>query len=237
MNKTILIVEDEPDLLAGLDYNLRQEGYTTRCAESGEDALRLARDLPVPDLVLLDLMLPDMSGKEVCRELKATKETSGIPVMMVTARGEELDRIVGFELGADDYVTKPFSIRELILRIQAVLRRSSRNESDMSPNQTHEFGILKIDLDAHEVHVNQQAVPLTALEFRLLVTFIQRRGRAQSRSTLLEDVWGMHGDSNTRTVDTHIKRLRQKLGEAADYIETLHGVGYRFREYPPEGAP
>ena len=234
MNKTILIVEDEPDLLAGLDYNLREEGYETRCAELGEQALKLANEAPHPDLILLDLMLPDMSGKEVCRILKASASTADIPIMMVTARGEELDRVIGFVLGADDYVTKPFSIRELVLRVQAVLRRSGVEKRDSStPNEVVEFGILRVDLDAYEVRVEEQVVPLTALEFRLLVTFIERKGRAQSRGTLLEDVWGVHSDSHTRTVDTHVKRLRQKLGEAADYIETLHGVGYRFRDRPP----
>jgi two-component system phosphate regulon response regulator PhoB len=234
MTKTILIVEDEPDLLAGLDYNLREEGYETRCAELGEQAVKLANQTPYPDLILLDLMLPDMSGKEVCRILKANQETSGIPIMMVTARGEELDRVIGFELGADDYVTKPFSIRELVLRVQAILRRSAaENRNPKVPNEVIDFGILRVDLDAYEVRVDRKLVPLTALEFRLLVTFIERKGRAQSRGTLLEDVWGVHSDSNTRTVDTHVKRLRQKLGEAADYIETLHGVGYRFRHRPP----
>jgi two-component system phosphate regulon response regulator PhoB len=234
MNKTILIVEDEPDLLAGLDYNLREEGYETRCAELGEQALKLANEAPYPDLILLDLMLPDMSGKEVCRILKASAATADIPIMMVTARGEELDRVIGFELGADDYVTKPFSIRELVLRVQAILRRSgAQNRDPSTPNKVVEFGILRVDLDAYEVRVEEQLVPLTALEFRLLVTFLERKGRAQSRGTLLEDVWGVHSDSNTRTVDTHVKRLRQKLGEAADYVETLHGVGYRFRDRPP----
>jgi two-component system phosphate regulon response regulator PhoB len=237
MSKTILIVEDEPDLLAGLEYNLKREGYATRCAQRGADALRLARDLPKPDLVLLDLMLPDMSGKDVCRQLKASDKTASIPIMIVTARGEEVDRIVGFELGADDYVTKPFSIRELILRIQVVLRRAGPSQSGAASHETRDFGLLHIDLDAHRVSVAGEHIPLTALEFRLLNTFLERRGRAQSRSSLLEDVWGMHGDSNTRTVDTHVKRLRQKLGGAGQYIETLHGVGYRFADRPPDPEP
>lgn len=238
MGKTILIVEDEPDLLAGLDYNLQREGFETRCAETGSAALRLASTAPPPDLVLLDLMLPDMSGKEVCRQLKNNETTRDIPVVMVTARGEEVDRIVGFELGADDYVTKPFSVRELILRVQAVLRRSQAPGTSPGGNAeaqgSREFGTLRVDLEAHEVTVEGEVVPLTALEFRLLNTFLDRRGRAQSRSTLLEVVWGMHGDSNTRTVDTHVKRLRQKLGPAGDYIETLRGVGYRFRHQAPD---
>ena len=234
MAKVILIVEDEPDLLAGIDYTLRSEGYETRCAENGADALELARLVPLPDLILLDLMLPDMSGKEVCRQLRGDDSTKAIPIMMVTARGEELDRIIGFELGADDYVTKPFSIRELSLRIAAVLRRARGVAEPSEARDTRSFGCLEIDLDAHKVQAEGTEIPLTALEFRLLLTFLDRRGRAQSRSTLLEDVWDMRGDSNTRTVDTHVKRLRQKLGPAGDYIETLRGVGYRFCDRPPE---
>lgn len=228
---TVLIVEDEPDLTASLQYNLRREGYETRAASTGARALDLARRHPIPDLVLLDLMLPDMSGKDVCRELRADDRTAHIPVVMVTARAEEVDRVVGFELGADDYVTKPYSVRELMLRVAAVLRRGRAvpppSEGAVS------FGRLSIDADAHEVHVDGELTTLTALEFRLLTTFVTRKGRVQTREVLLEQVWGLRGDSNTRTVDTHVKRLRQKLGGAGEYIETIRGVGYRCPSTPP----
>ena len=227
---TILIVEDEADLVASLEYGLRREGYETRWAATGESALDLVGRHPAPDLVLLDLMLPDMSGKEVCRRIRADERTREIPVVMVTARATEVDRIVGFELGADDYVTKPYSIRELTLRIGAILRRGRRE----SPSGSVAFGALRIDPDAHTVTVAGEPVVVTALEFRLLSTLASRRGRVQTRDTLLEQVWGLHGDSNTRTVDTHIKRLRQKLGAAGDYIETVRGVGYRFLAAPPD---
>ena len=232
MPSHILVVDDEPDILELTRFALSQDGFDVATAATGGEALEQLRRRR-PDLVVLDLMLPDMSGKDVCRQLKADEETSNIPVMMVTARGEEVDRIIGFELGADDYVTKPFSIRELVLRVAAVLRRSSKRTQETSGNEVRSFGCLELDLDAHIVLVEGSQVPLTALEFRLLLTFMERKGRAQSRSTLLEDVWGMRGDSNTRTVDTHVKRLRQKLGAAGDYIQTLRGVGYRFRDRPP----
>ncbi len=227
----VLIVEDEADLIASLDYNLRREGHETRVASTGGDALEQARRHPIPDLVLLDLMLPDMSGKDVCRILKADDKTAHVPVIMVTARAEEVDRVVGFELGADDYVTKPYSVRELMLRVAAILRRG-RGGPLPAPDLI-EFGRLRIDPGAHEVRVDGEIVSLTALEFRLLTTFVRRRGRVQTRDILLEQVWGVRGDSNTRTVDTHVKRLRQKLGAAGDTIETVRGVGYRCLAEPP----
>lgn len=227
----ILIVEDEVDLIDSLEWNLRREGHETRSATTGARALELARHHPVPDLVLLDLMLPDMSGKDVCRLLRADDRTKLVPVIMVTARAEEVDRVVGFELGADDYVTKPYSVRELMLRVAAILRRGRAGAETVQ--SAVEFGRLRIDPDAHEVRVDGEPTALTALEFRLLATFVDRRGRVQTRDTLLEHVWGLRGDSNTRTVDTHVKRLRQKLGAAGEYIETVRGVGYRCLSEPP----
>ena len=233
MTSTVLIVEDEQDLLTTLDYNLQREGYKTRCAPTGAEALTLANERPVPDLVVLDLMLPDISGTEVCRALRGNDATKNIPVLMLTAKGEEIDRVVGFEVGADDYVVKPFSVRELALRIRAILRRATTSEVD---EETIEFGILRVDPSAHRCWVHGEEVNLTALEFKLLTTLLQRRGRVQTREVLLTDVWGFSADVTTRTVDTHVKRLRQKIGDAGRYIETLRGVGYRFRSEPAEGV-
>jgi len=228
MPSTVLIIEDEKDLVSTLEYNLQKEGFDTRAAYNGEDGLEYARQLPHPDLVLLDLMLPDLSGLDICRELKSGDTTKSIPVIMVTARGDEVDRVVGFELGADDYVVKPFSVRELMLRVRAVLKRGQQEGGPIQAS----FGILKIDSPGHHVWVNEDEVRLTALEFRLIEALFSRRGRVQTRETLLMDVWGIEADVTTRTVDTHIKRLREKLGEAGMYIETIRGVGYRFRQEP-----
>ena len=230
----VLIVEDEKDLLDSLAYSLEREGYQTRTAETGSAGLELAMQDPVPDLVLLDLMLPDIPGTEVCRQLRRDPRTASMFVMMVTAKGEEIDRVVGFEVGADDYVVKPFSVRELLLRVKALLRRGRTEE----PSQTEEisFGRLRIDPSGHRIWVNDRTVTLTALEFRLLTTLHERRGRAQTRDMLLQTVWGIEADITTRTVDTHVKRLREKLGSAGVYVETLRGVGYRFRSRPDEDA-
>lgn len=227
----ILVVEDEPDLRQVLEYNLRQAGHEVLTAGRGDEGLRVAREQR-PDLVLLDLMLPDTPGTEVCRSLKDNTATRSIPVMMVTARGEEIDRVVGFELGADDYVVKPFSVRELLLRVQAILRRGRQEEAEGEPNV--EFGRLRIDRDAHRVWVDQREIELTALEFKLLLTLYERRNRVQTRAALLDDVWGIQADITTRTVDTHVKRLREKLEAARDYVETVRGVGYRFVGSPEE---
>ncbi len=226
----ILVIEDERDLQQVLAYNLRQAGHEVVTASEGQEGLRLARAEP-PDLVLLDLMLPDISGTEVCRTLKREPATQGAAVVIVTAKGEEIDRVVGFELGADDYVVKPFSVRELLLRVQAILRRSW-SEQPVAP--MFEFGCLRVDREAHRVWVNAKEVELTALEFKLLATLHDRRNRVQTREVLLSDVWGIHADITTRTVDTHVKRLREKLGDAGQYIETVRGVGYRFSEEPSE---
>jgi two-component system phosphate regulon response regulator PhoB len=232
MGNRILIVEDERDLVGVLEYNLQREGYHTQAAPDGERALNLLREDPIPDLVLLDLMLPDIPGTEICRTIRAQPRTRHLPVLMLTAKGEEIDRVVGFEVGADDYVVKPFSLRELLLRVKALLRRSNLPEGGESLPES--FGRLRIDPTSHRTWVDEREIKLTALEFRLLGTFLARRGRVQSREQLLGDVWGIHADVMTRTVDTHVKRLREKLGAAGEYVETLRGVGYRFRLSPDE---
>lgn len=224
----ILVIEDERDLQRILDFNLRQAGHEVLTSLTGREGIEIARTTK-PDLVLLDLMLPDLSGTEVCKTLKRDPATKDAAVLILTAKGEEVDRVVGFELGADDYVVKPFSVRELLLRIDVILRRTGRS---IVPSLPIEFGRLKIDREAHRVWVAGEEIELTALEFKLLVTLHDRRNRVQSRSALLNDVWGIEADVTTRTVDTHVKRLREKLGSAGDYVETVRGVGYRFAEKP-----
>jgi two-component system phosphate regulon response regulator PhoB len=226
----VLVVEDESDLQAVLEYNLRQAGHEPIAVTRGREAIQTAQELR-PDLVLLDLMLPDISGTDVCKALKEDPATRHIPVVVLTARGEEIDRVVGFELGADDYVVKPFSVRELLLRIQAILRRGTAQETAGAAERV-QFGCLSIDSAAHRVWVSGKEIELTALEFKLLVTLYQRRDRVQTRASLLDDVWGMRSDITTRTVDTHVKRLREKLEEAREYVETVRGVGYRFVASP-----
>ena len=181
-------------------------------------------------LLLLDLMLPDGSGLDLCRELKSDTEKSSIPIIILTAKDDEVDKVVGFELGADDYVTKPFSVRELILRIKAVLKRGVKKSDSIEVQR--QFGDLSIDVDSHEVFVNEEQIILTALEFRLLRQLVERRGRVQSRDQLLADVWGYSSNVTTRTVDTHIKRLREKLGSMGKYVQTIRGVGYKFSRTP-----
>ncbi|MGA9523099.1 MAG: response regulator [Myxococcaceae bacterium] len=227
----VLIVDDERDLAQLLDFNLRQAGFETRQALSGEEGLRLANER-VPDLILLDLMLPDLSGTEVCRRLKGAAPTRNVPVVMLTARGEELDRINGFEVGADDYVVKPFSIRELVLRVRAVLRRTS-DGTETGPALT--AGVLNLDPTSHRCSVAGEEVALTVLEFRLLQYLMKRPGRVHSRDLLLEEVWGLTSALETRTIDTHVMRLREKLGPARQYVETVRGVGYRLN-LPEDGA-
>jgi two-component system phosphate regulon response regulator PhoB len=225
----ILVVEDEEDIRQILAYNLGQSGHEVLTADRGAAGLDLARK-ERPELVLLDLMLPDISGLEVCRQLKSDPALREIPVMMLTARSEEIDRVVGFELGADDYVVKPFSVRELILRVQAVLRRSHGTASGVNADSEAElvFGRLRVDRSAHRTWVDDEEITLTPLEMKLLWTLYQRRGRVQTRGVLLDDVWEASPENNTRTVDTHIKRLREKLGLAGAYVETVRGIGYRF---------
>lgn len=223
---SVVVIEDEPDLRDVLEFNLTKAGHHVLAAGTGADGLRIAKET-VPELVLLDLMLPDMPGTQVCTALRRDPVTQHTRIIMVTARGEEVDRVVGFELGADDYVTKPFNVRELLLRISAVLRRNAPNVQ----SQLH-LGDLHIDRAAHRVTVQGTEIQLTALEFKLLVTLFERMNRVQTRATLLHDVWGVAADIASRTVDTHVKRLREKLGSAGDYIETVRGVGYRAAEVP-----
>ncbi|MBI3186190.1 MAG: winged helix-turn-helix domain-containing protein [Myxococcales bacterium] len=218
----ILIVEDEEDLAGLLEYNLEAEGHNTEVSRTGGQAIARARAHP-PDLVLLDLMLPDVPGSEIARLLRAEPALSGARIIMVTAKGEEADRVKGLELGADDYVVKPFSVKELLLRVRAVLRRS---EAPAAEVLTHRA--IKLDPSRHEASVDGSPVALTALEFRLLRTFLERPGRVQTREKLLSHVWGIDAEVTTRTVDTHIKRLREKLGGAGEGIETVRGVGYRL---------
>jgi len=228
----ILVIEDEADLREVLSYNLTQAGHQVRLVARGREGLQIAK-AEKPDVILLDLMLPDMGGVEVCRALKGDPLTRGLHIIMVTAKGEEIDRIVGFELGVDDYVVKPFSVRELLLRIQAVLRRKDQGEDDAPIVQIES---LKIDRGAHRAWVGDQEITLTALEFKLLVTLCDRRGRVQTRERLLSDVWGIDADITSRTVDTHVKRVREKLGAIGERIETVRGVGYRFSDEPvPSG--
>jgi two-component system phosphate regulon response regulator PhoB len=236
----ILIVEDENDLVDTLEYRLEREGFETRSTDKGKEALEFVDGDRLPDLILLDLMLPDISGTEVCRRIRENEEIADLPIVMLTARDEEIDRVVGFEAGADDYVVKPFSMRELVLRIRAILRRLRQQEEEESRAEEDEsetpeeitFGEIRIDVPGHRVWVDEDEVSLTALEFKLLTTFLERKGRAQTRDVLLSDVWGINADIKTRTVDTHVKRLREKLGPAGSYIETVRGVGYRFRSQP-----
>jgi two-component system phosphate regulon response regulator PhoB len=220
----VLIVDDERDLAELIDFNLRGAGFSTHLAFTGEAALGAARERP-PELVLLDLMLPDMSGIDVCRHLRASAQTRGLLIVMLTAKGEEQDRIRGFEAGADDYVVKPFSVRELVLRLKAILRRSGPTQERAAPLV---LGALKLDVGAHRFYVDGKEVQLTALEFRLLEHLLTRLGRVQTREHLLEEVWGLSSSLETRTIDTHVMRLRDKLGPARALLETVRGVGYRI---------
>lgn len=219
------MVEDEKDLAQVLEYNLRQAGFDPMIAHDGAAGLRIARDVK-PALVLLDVMLPDLSGIEVCKRLKSDKDTAALPIVMLTARAEESDRVSGLEAGADDYVTKPFSVREVMLRVRAVLRRSAGREAQATAEETH--GLLRIDRGAHRVHVEKKEVELTATEFRLLTDLIDAAGRVRTRDALLDRVWGYAPEVVSRTVDTHVRRLREKLGKAGMYVVTVRGVGYRF---------
>lgn len=221
--RKILIIEDETDVADLLTLNLRKASYRVSTAADGASGLQNARDNR-PDCIILDLMLPKMSGLEVCRILKSDTTTSAIPILMLTAKAEEVDRIVGLEFGADDYVTKPFSPREIVLRIRAILRRGE------VPDESLKVGAIAIDAARHQVRVNGKQVHLTSLEFKLLRTLMQRQGRVQDRDRLLNEVWGYETVIDTRTVDTHVRRLREKLGKAGDLIETIRGFGYRLRE-------
>lgn len=224
--KNILIVEDERDLAELVAFNLEKEGYRTVVALDGTSGLETARS-QLPDLIILDLMLPGMMGTEVCKVLKKTEKTARIPVIMLTARGEEIDRVVGFEVGADDYVVKPFSTRELLLRVKAVLRRANPEKSE---GKILVIGQVTIDTERHLVTIADEEIVLTTTEFKLLLNLAERLGRVQSRDTLLKNVWGYNYVGDTRTVDTHITRLRTKLGAAGDLIKTVRGFGYKMEE-------
>lgn len=224
--KKILIVEDDKHISKLVKYNLEKAGFDCTVAITGEDALEALGRESI-DLIILDIMLPTMDGFETCRHIKKDKKLSGIPIIMLTAKGEEVDKVVGFELGADDYVVKPFSPRELILRVKAILKRGKPQEEEKDILSVDK---ITIDISRHKVTVDKKEIKLTQLEFKLLVTLIRRRGRVQSRDSLLEDVWDIASDVTTRTIDTHIKRLREKLGKAGKLIETVRGIGYRFNE-------
>jgi DNA-binding response OmpR family regulator len=224
MRPKILVVDDEPDALELISYNLKAAGYDVVTAADGEEALKKAR-VSQPALVILDVMLPEVDGLEVCKTLRREPTTAGVPIIMLTAKAAEIDRVLGLELGADDYVTKPFSPRELVLRVKSLLRRRTPAEPEA---ENMDFADLKIDIPRHEVQVGGKRVDLTATEFKLLTVLAERRGRVQSREALLRDVWEYDNFIDTRTVDTHMRRLRDKLGEAARYLDTVRGVGYRF---------
>ena len=224
MTHKLFIVEDEPDLRDTLKYNFENEGFKVKAFSNGESFLDVLQKNK-PNLVILDLMLPGVSGLDVCRELRSNDNYAGIAVVMLTAKSEEVDRIVGFELGADDYVTKPFSVRELILRVKVLLKKRTDN---LANEQILKYGPISMNLEAHDVSVYEQSIILTALEFKLLKHLLKRKGRVQTRDQLLGDVWGYSSEVTTRTVDTHIKRLREKLGKPGELIQTIRGVGYRF---------
>jgi two-component system phosphate regulon response regulator PhoB len=231
VDRRVLVVEDEPDLRELLTYNLSAAGFNVQATENGADGLAAVQRF-APDVVLLDLMLPDIPGTEVCRRIRGGEAGPRQPaVMMLTAKGEEIDRVVGFELGADDYVVKPFSVRELVLRVGAILR-ARRPVTPAAPpaaqRRRYLVGPLELDVDGYHVFVRGEEVHVSTLEMRLLVYLVEHRGRVRSREDLLEDVWGYKPGVSTRTIDTHVKRLRDKLGEAGSLVETVRGTGYRL---------
>ncbi len=226
MNTKILVVDDELDALELIEFNLKAAGYEVVTAADGNEGLQKARTV-LPGLILLDVMLPEIDGMEVCKILKRDPATAAIPIIMLTAKGAEIDRVLGLELGADDYVTKPFSPRELVLRVKGLLRRG--RPTDEKADRIV-LGDLQIDIPRHEVRIQGKRVELTATEFKLLTVLAQRKGRVQSRDKLLQDVWEYDNLIDTRTVDTHMRRLREKMGRAAKYLDTVRGVGYRLVE-------
>jgi len=224
MKSKVLVVDDEPDALELIEFNLKAAGFDIVTALDGAEALRKARSV-VPNLIVLDLMLPEVDGLEVCKILRRDPATSAIPVIMLTAKASELDRVLGLELGADDYITKPFSPRELVLRVKNLLRRGRGSEEEADILR---FGELSVDIPRHQVSVRGKRVDFTATEFKLISVLAKRAGRVQTRERLLRDVWEYDSLIDTRTVDTHMRRLREKLGPAARHLETVRGVGYRF---------
>lgn len=227
----VLVVEDDPDIGAVLDFNLRKEGFETHLATHGANALRFLGEREA-DLVILDLMLPDIPGLDICREIRANSTTRDVPILMLTARGQASDRLTGLEYGADDYVVKPFVMQELMLRVRAMLRRTSAGAQPVAPRL--ESGQIVVDQSAHRVFINGEEASLTHTEYKLLVAFLKRPGRVYSREQLLDHVWNMPWTVVTRTVDTHVKRLREKLGAEGNAIETVRGVGYRFTPRAPD---
>ena len=227
-NEKILIVDDEEHIVELLRFNVQNAGYKVFTANNGTAALKIANK-EIPDLILLDLMLPGIDGLDVCKEVKKNNDTKNTAIIMLTAKGEELDKILGLELGADDYITKPFSVRELLARIKAVLRRGPKEE--LAEKQIYDFGRLKVDFERHEVKIEGQKIEMTLKEFELLETLIRNKGKILQRETLLDKVWGYEYIGETRTVDVHVRYLRKKIEEDDKnprYIETVRGVGYRF---------
>ena len=222
----VLVVDDEPDAVELIAFNLKNAGLEVVTADDGREAIRKAESTH-PDLIVLDVMLPEMDGLEVCKQLRAGPETGNIPIIMLTAKAGEVDRVLGLELGADDYITKPFSPRELVLRVKNLLRRV---QSEKEPKSEIRVGDLYVNVPRHEVLIKNKRIDLTATEFKLITMLIQRRGRVQSREQLLRDVWDYNTLVDTRTVDTHMRRLREKLGNTARHIETVRGIGYRFTD-------
>jgi two-component system phosphate regulon response regulator PhoB len=220
----VLIVDDDPDIVKLVSYNLTHSGFQVLTASSGRKALELVQQQP-PDLIVLDLMLPDVDGMEVCRTLRQLAPSRRIPILMLTARGEEIDRVVGFELGADDYVSKPFSPRELVLRIKSILRRSGKDRTDLL-----HVGRIQVFPDRRQCFIEDKLVGLTAKEFDLLYELMKARGNVLTRDVLMDRVWGYHGEATSRTLDTHVRRLREKLGKDGDTVETVRGVGYRIAD-------
>jgi len=225
----ILLVEDEPDLLQTLSFNFESEGYKVSKALNGEEAMKLLEKNDSIAMVILDLMLPDTSGLDICRHIRKTDDLKDILVIMVTAKGEEVDRVVGFEVGADDYVVKPYSVRELLLRVGGMLKRSSK-EKDEGDKEVLVFEDLKIDTNKHKVYLSDKKISLTSKEFKLLKHLLSKADKVQTRDNLLDKVWGYNNDVTTRTVDTHVKRLRSKIGKYGDKIETVRGEGYIFNK-------
>jgi two-component system phosphate regulon response regulator PhoB len=233
----ILLVDDEPDLLRLVSFNLREAGFDVEAVATGAEGLAAAARVR-PAVVVLDLMLPDLSGTEVCRQLRASADVADVAILMLTARGDEYDRLLGFEVGADDYVVKPFSVRELVMRVRALARRANerqkaRTAKDAAAGERLAWRGLEVDTVRHRAYADGNELVLRPLEFKLISLFLEHPGKLMSRATLLEEVWGISADVNTRTVDTHVKRLREKLGNYGEAIETVHGFGYRLKD--PQG--
>jgi two-component system phosphate regulon response regulator PhoB len=225
MKATILVVDDEPDAVDLIEFNLKNAGFQVKTASEGAEALAKARSV-LPSLIVLDVMLPEIDGFEICKLLRRDRNTAAIPILMLTAKAAEIDRVLGLELGADDYLTKPFSPRELVLRIKKLLER---RQSAVGTKERFQFGDLTIDIPRHLITFKNKKIDLTATEFKLLALLAQRCDVVQSRDALLRDVWEYHSMMDTRTVDTHMRRLREKMGAAARYLDTVRGVGYRFK--------